>query len=147
LLGTESRSADPFLMGYECFELYPINPKELASYREAFRPSGAKDDPSDAELLWQFVSLHHGQLRPWRDGSLLEKRDPPLRSGLLSNVPSSFAVARPWYCGRAVAQRAKGGLRATADTPGRALLRMPLTLVLTRMGSRRAATNHQSPLI
>jgi hypothetical protein len=25
--------------------------------------------------------------RPLRDGSLLKKRDPPLRSGLLSNVP------------------------------------------------------------
>ena len=31
-----------FLMGYECFELYPINPKQLASYREAFGPVGPK---------------------------------------------------------------------------------------------------------
>jgi hypothetical protein len=38
--------------------------------------------------------------RPLRDGSLLKKRDPPLRSGLLSNAPSSFA------------------LRATADRQG-----------------------------
>lgn len=54
-----------FLMGYDCFELYPINPKQLDNYRKAFRPSGAKDDPLDAELLCQFVSLHHDQLRPW----------------------------------------------------------------------------------
>jgi transposase len=55
-----------FLMGLDCFELYPINPKQLDNYRKAFRPSGAKDDPLDAELLCQFLSLHHEQLRPWR---------------------------------------------------------------------------------
>ena len=27
-----------FLMGYECFQLYPINPKQLASYRETAAP-------------------------------------------------------------------------------------------------------------
>jgi transposase len=63
-----------FLMGYECFELYPINPKQLARYREAFRPSGAKDDPSDAELLCQLVSLHHGQLRPWHPDDGLTRK-------------------------------------------------------------------------
>ena len=63
-----------FLMGYECFELYPINPKQLASYREAFRPSGAKDDPIDAELLYQFVSLHHRQLRPWHPDDGLTRK-------------------------------------------------------------------------
>jgi hypothetical protein len=52
--------------------------------------------------------------RPLRDGSLLKKRDPPLRSGLLSNVPSSFA------------------LRATADRPGPGPFRMLLNLRLTR---------------
>src|SRR5262245_28141763 len=39
------------LMLYDFLVLYPINPKALARYREAFRASGAKDDPSDAELL------------------------------------------------------------------------------------------------
>src|SRR6201993_1895283 len=71
-----------FLMGYDCFELYPINPKQLDNYRKAFRPSGAKDDPTDAELLCQFVSLHHERLRPWQAddeqtrklGLLCEKR-------------------------------------------------------------------------
>ena len=63
-----------FLMGYECFALYPINPKQLASYREAFRPSGAKDDPVDAELLCQFVSLHHESLRPWHPDDGLTRK-------------------------------------------------------------------------
>src|SRR5215831_2420139 len=39
------------LMGYECFELYPINPNQLANYRASFKSSGAKDDWPDAELL------------------------------------------------------------------------------------------------
>ena len=30
--------------------LFPINPSTLAKYREAFTPSRAKDDPTDAEL-------------------------------------------------------------------------------------------------
>ena len=63
-----------FLMGYDCFELYPINPKQLDNYRKAFHPSGAKDDPSDAELLCQFVSLHHEQLRPWRPDDELTRK-------------------------------------------------------------------------
>src|ERR1700736_1995036 len=63
-----------FLMGYECFELYPLNPKQLASYRQAFRPSGAKDDPVDAELLCQFVSLHHENLRPWHPDDELTRK-------------------------------------------------------------------------
>ena len=63
-----------FLMGYECFELYPINPKQLASYRQTFRPSGAKDDPLDAELLCQLVSLHHQRLRPWHPDDELTRK-------------------------------------------------------------------------
>ena len=55
-----------FVMGYDCFELYPINPKQLDNYRKAFDPSGAKDDPSDAEILCEIVSQHHEQLHPWR---------------------------------------------------------------------------------
>src|SRR4029077_677081 len=31
------------LMAYELFELYPINPSQLANYRKAFFSSGAKD--------------------------------------------------------------------------------------------------------
>lgn len=71
-----------FLIGYDCFELYPINPKQLDNYRKAFSPSGAKDDPTDAELLCQFVRLHHERLHPWladdeqtrKLGLLCEKR-------------------------------------------------------------------------
>jgi hypothetical protein len=30
--------------------LFPVNPAMLAKYREAFVPSRAKDDPTDAEI-------------------------------------------------------------------------------------------------
>src|SRR3954454_11520590 len=44
--------------------LYPIHPARLAHYRRSFRPSGAKDDPSDADLLLDYISLYRDQLRP-----------------------------------------------------------------------------------
>jgi transposase len=53
------------LMMYEFFVLYPVNPKALARYREAFRTSGAKDDPADADLLLDLLRKHRDQLRPW----------------------------------------------------------------------------------
>ena len=34
-----------FLMGSDCFELYPINPNQLASYREAMRPKRGQRRP------------------------------------------------------------------------------------------------------
>jgi transposase len=46
--------------------LFPINPKQLANYRKALHPSGAKDDPGDAELLARFAREHAPRLRAWR---------------------------------------------------------------------------------
>jgi hypothetical protein len=53
------------LLMYDCFVLYPINPKALARYREAFSTSGAKDDPLDSALLLDLVVRHREQLRAW----------------------------------------------------------------------------------
>jgi transposase len=50
------------LVGYEGLELVPINPKQLARYRESIYPSGAKTDPKDAELLAEFLKNHHHKL-------------------------------------------------------------------------------------
>jgi hypothetical protein len=44
------------LLKYDCFVLYPIHPRMLAKFREAFAPSGKKDDPADAQLLLELVS-------------------------------------------------------------------------------------------
>jgi transposase len=54
------------LMSYEFLVLYPVNPKALARYREAFYVSGAKDDPVDADLLRELVTLHRDKLRAWQ---------------------------------------------------------------------------------
>ena len=54
------------LMGHAFLTLYPINPKTLARYREAFSPSRAKDDPSDAELLAEVLRLHRDKLAVWK---------------------------------------------------------------------------------
>ena len=53
------------LMRFEFMVLYPINPKSLASYRDAFTTSGAKDDPVDALLLMEMVRLHRDKFQPW----------------------------------------------------------------------------------
>ena len=53
------------LLQYDCFVLYPINPKALARYRQAFHTSGAKDDPLDSALLLNLVVRHRDQLRAW----------------------------------------------------------------------------------
>lgn len=58
------------LMMYDFLVLYPVNPKALARYREAFRVSGAKDDPSDAELLMDLLRLHRSRLRAWLPDSV-----------------------------------------------------------------------------
>jgi transposase len=54
------------LLKYEFLDLYPVNPRPLAQFRDAFAPSGAKDDPGDAQLALELVSQHRDRLRPWR---------------------------------------------------------------------------------
>ena len=53
------------LMCYDFLILYPVNPKTLARFREAFNTSGAKSDPGDSGLLLDLIRLHRDKLRPW----------------------------------------------------------------------------------
>jgi transposase len=53
------------LMHYQFLQLYPIPPKALADYRKALYPSGGKDDPTDAQLLLEFLRKHPERFRPW----------------------------------------------------------------------------------
>ena len=46
--------------------IYPINPNQLARYREALYPGGGKNDTVDAQLLAMFLANHRQQLRPWK---------------------------------------------------------------------------------
>jgi hypothetical protein len=53
-------------MAYELFELYPINPSQLANYRKTFFSSGAKDDRPDADLLSELLMCHRDRLKAWK---------------------------------------------------------------------------------
>ena len=46
------------LQKHDFFVLFPVNPSMLAKYREAFKPSRAKDDPTDAELALDLLVRH-----------------------------------------------------------------------------------------
>jgi transposase len=52
------------LQKYDFFVIFPVNPSTLAKYREAFAPSGAKDDPTDAELALDLIQRHPHRFQP-----------------------------------------------------------------------------------
>jgi len=52
------------LRNYDFLVLFPVNPLTLAKYREAFTPSRAKDDPTDAELQVDLLLKHRDKLTP-----------------------------------------------------------------------------------
>lgn len=54
------------LMKYEFLVLVPVNPKQLAKFREAVGASEAKDDPNDAQLLAELCAKHGEHLRIWK---------------------------------------------------------------------------------
>ena len=58
------------LLQYHWLIIYPINPVTSARYRTAFKPSGAKDDLPDAEVLCDLVQHHANKLR------VLQPQDP-----------------------------------------------------------------------
>jgi len=51
------------LLKYSFIVLFPIPPKALAKYREAFTQSGAKDDPTDAYLQLDYLISHPKALK------------------------------------------------------------------------------------
>lgn len=51
------------LQKYDFFVLFPVNPSTLAKYRQAFTPSNAKDDPSDARLQLELLMQHRDKLK------------------------------------------------------------------------------------
>jgi transposase len=58
------------LQKYDFFVLFPINPATLAKYREAFKPSRAKDDPTDAELALDLLLRHPERFAPLKPQSV-----------------------------------------------------------------------------
>jgi len=63
----QSHGALVFMLGkYGQLHMYPIHPRSAAQFRAALYPSGAKDDPVDADLLLDLLVLHRKHIRPLR---------------------------------------------------------------------------------
>jgi transposase len=61
------------LMHVDFLHLYPVNPQTLSQFRKAFYPSGAKDDPVDADLLLDILMSHRQRLRVWIPDDVLTR--------------------------------------------------------------------------
>ncbi len=99
------------LQKYDFLVLFPINPAMLAKYREAFKPSRAKDDPTDAELAVDLVWRHPERFRPLQPQSaemrtlvhLVEKRRRLVEdrrrfsNRLISALKAYFPQAVEWF--------------------------------------------------
>lgn len=63
----QSRGALAYLlMQYGFFTIFFTHPATVAKMREAWTPSGAKDDPGDAELIMELVRDSNHKLTAWR---------------------------------------------------------------------------------
>jgi len=62
------------LMNYDFLLLYPVPPKGLARYREAFFTSGTKNDLTDADLLLEMLRSHRDRLRAWQPDDALTRQ-------------------------------------------------------------------------
>lgn len=62
------------ILEHDIFVLFPLNPQSLARYRQAWSPSGAKEDPTDAQLALDVLPKHPEKLRP------LRRQSAPMRS-------------------------------------------------------------------
>lgn len=61
-----SRSALlPILLDYKFLEIYLINPKSLARFRDVVRPSGSKSDALDCQLACQLIKSHRELLNQY----------------------------------------------------------------------------------
>lgn len=54
------------LLKYDFLVLFPVNPQTLARLRRAFKTSRAKDDPTDAALMVEFIQRHGDKLSRWQ---------------------------------------------------------------------------------
>ena len=58
------------LQKYDFIVIFPIDPTTLANYRRTFTPSGAKDDPTDAEYALNLLLMHTEHFAPLRPQSV-----------------------------------------------------------------------------
>ena len=79
------------LQKYDFFVLFPVNPATLAKYREAFKPSRAKDDPTDAELALELLLRHREQAA----AAQAAKRCHAHAAAAWSNSAAGWSATRP----------------------------------------------------
>jgi transposase len=71
----QSKGALAFqLMQYGFVTIYFVHPATVAKMRDAWTPSGAKDDPDDAELIMSIVRDSNHKLRAWHPDSADTRR-------------------------------------------------------------------------
>ncbi|MGO4522975.1 IS110 family transposase [Dyella sp. 2RAF44] len=99
------------LQKYDFLVLFPINPTLLAKYREAFKPSRAKDDPTDAQLALDLMQRYPHRFTPLKPqsvamrtlGFLVEQRrllvdDKKRLVNRLGNTPKQYyPQALDWF--------------------------------------------------
>jgi transposase len=51
------------LLKYPQVTIYPINPAQLSNYRKSQKQSGAKNDPTDAQLLYRYLANYRELMR------------------------------------------------------------------------------------
>src|SRR5947207_13489545 len=52
------------LLAYDFIAIYPLHPATVAKFREAFKSSGAKNDPLDTDQILQILTKHWELLKP-----------------------------------------------------------------------------------
>src|SRR5215468_1277640 len=62
------------LRKYECLHLFPVPSTMSAAMRKALYPSGAKDDPRDADLLLDLLVQHRDRLRHFQPDTEATRR-------------------------------------------------------------------------
>jgi transposase len=135
------------------YQVFPINPLQVARYRERYGTSGAKSDPGDAHVLAEIVRTDRAHHRPASGDSELaeviktvarthqtmiwtrQRQTNQLRSILREFYPAALAAF-----GGDLAGRDALAVLAIAPTPaaGRALTRSRVATVLRKAGRRRS---------
>jgi transposase len=99
------------LQRYPFMVLFPVNPAMIAKYREAFVPSRAKDDPTDAEIALELLLRHREKLQAFTPQSaamralttLVEQRrhlvgdKTRITNRLCSTLKEYFPQALDWF--------------------------------------------------
>ena len=100
------------LQRHEFVVIVPINPTTLAKYRTAFKPSKAKDDPTDAELALELMLRYPNHFPPLHQQSvnmrklmfLVEHRrkvvDDKQRvvNQMINAIKQYYPQANEWFC-------------------------------------------------